>query len=106
MKISFVSDALGFSGAPAYMYLGDSSGKFSVGADQSLIPTIYAFDIIKTETSISAFYTSLSKYTVLVSNLPISISIPSSINVPLGGCSVPYEIVLTNSPYSDVQLSF
>ena len=48
MKISFVSDALGFGGSPAYMYLGDSFGTFSVGADQTLIPTIYAFDIIKT----------------------------------------------------------
>lgn len=48
MKISFVSEALSFSGSPAFIYLGESSGSFSVGADQTLIPTIYAFDIIKT----------------------------------------------------------
>jgi len=90
MKISFVSDSLGFSGSPAYMYLGEASGSFSVGADQSLIPTIYPIDIIKTEASISAFYASLTKYTVLVSNLPITITLPSSFTVPLGGCSVPY----------------
>jgi hypothetical protein len=48
MKISFVSDALAFGGSPAYMYLGDNYGTFTIGADQSLIPTVYAYDIIKT----------------------------------------------------------
>lgn len=48
MQIKFVSDALAFGGSPAYIYLGQTSGTFSVGADQNLIPTIYAFDIIKT----------------------------------------------------------
>jgi hypothetical protein len=47
MAISFVSDALAFGGS-SYIYLGDTAGKFIVGADSSLIPTIYAFDIIKT----------------------------------------------------------
>lgn len=106
MKISFVSDALAFGGSPAYMYLGDTSGTFSVGADQTLIPTMYAFDIIKTEASISAFYASLTKYTVLVSNTPIVITMPATFNVPLGGCSVPYLITLSNSPYSDVNIAF
>lgn len=106
MRISFVSDALAFRGSPAYIYLGESSGSFSVGADQTLIPTIYAFDIIKTEASISAFYASLTKYTVMVSNHPIPIFIPATFNVPLGGCSVPYRVKLSNSPYSDVKISF
>ena len=86
--------------------MGEQYSTFSIGADQNLIPTIYAFDIIKTESSISAFYTSLSKYTVLVNNEPIEISIPSLIEVPIGGCSIPYEIVLTNPPYSDISLDF
>ena len=48
MKITFVSDALSFKTSPTYIYLGEEHSTFSVGADQSLIPTIYAFDIIKT----------------------------------------------------------
>lgn len=106
MKITFVSDALAFKTSPTYIYLGEAYSTFSVGADQTLIPTIYAFDIIKTESSISAFYTSLSKYTVDISNVPVQITVPSTIDVPKGGCSVPYEIVLSNLPYSDININF
>ena len=106
MKITFVSDAVDFKTSPTYIYLGEEYATFSVGADQSLIPTVYAFDIIKTESSIRAYYTSLSKYTVLVSNVPITITLPTTIDVPEGGCSIPYEIVLANSPYSDLNLNF
>lgn len=43
---------------------------------------------------------------MLVSNRPIPVFIPSSFTVPLGGCSVPYRVTLSNSPYSDVKISF
>lgn len=42
----------------------------------------------------------------MVTNVPITISIPSTITVPLGGCSVPYSITLSNPPYSDISISF
>ncbi len=42
----------------------------------------------------------------MVTNVPITISIPSIVNVPLGGCSVPYSIALSNPPYSDISISF
>ena len=48
MKITFVSDALDFKDSPTFMYLGESYSTFTVGAEQSIIPTVYAFDIIKT----------------------------------------------------------
>lgn len=106
IKITFVSDALGFRDSPTYIYLGSKYATFSVGADQTIIPTVYAFDIIKTEASISAAYTSLTKYTVLVKNVPVSITMPATFSVPIGGCSVPYEVVLPNSPFSDLNINF
>lgn len=73
MKISYVSNALGFIQSPTYIYYGDKYETFSVGADQTIIPTTYAFDIVKVESSIAAAYASLSKYPVLVTNIPLLI---------------------------------
>lgn len=42
----------------------------------------------------------------MVSNVPIPITLPLTFNVPIGGCSVPYKVSLTNAPYSDVKISF
>ena len=106
MKISFVSTALKFTPSPVYAYLGQEKATFKVGADQNLIPQVYAFDIIKSETSISAVYASLSKYLVSVTNNPVTITIPSSLSVPVGGCSVPFLIQLTNIPYDNIDLNF
>lgn len=102
MKILFVSDALFFNPSPTYAYLGQAKAEFKIGADQNLIPKIYTFDIIKSETSISAVYASLSKYTVSVTNTPVVIDIPATLNVPLGGCSVPYLIQLKNIPFESI----
>lgn len=102
MKISFVSNYLKFDPSPVYAYLGEEKAIFKIGADLNLIPKLYTYEIIKSETSISAVYASLSKYLVSVTNNPILITIPSAINVPIGGCSVPYLIKLTNIPYDSI----
>lgn len=47
MQISFVSDVLTFMGMPVYGYYGDDHELFRIGAAQDVIPTIYAYDIIK-----------------------------------------------------------
>lgn len=81
-------------------------GEFMVGADQTIIPTVYNFQIIKSETSISAYYTALSLNAVKVTNTKIVILTPSSITIPLGGCSVPVLITVDNPPFSDVRINF
>lgn len=48
IKITFVSNALNFKDSPTFASLGKDSATFTVGADQTIIPTVYAFDIIKT----------------------------------------------------------
>ena len=106
MQITFVSNAITFKESPTNLFLGQEHSTFSIGADQNLIPTLYAFDIIKSESSIQAYYSSLSKYTVLVTNTPVQIDIPANVQIPQGGCSVPYQVELDNLPYSDININF
>lgn len=43
---------------------------------------------------------------VEVTNIPVPITIPSSITVPQGGCSNPYLIKLTNPPFMDLTITY
>ena len=45
-------------------------------------------------------------YTVEVTNTPITITVPSTLDVPLGGCSTPQLIELSNPPFSDLKMNF
>ncbi len=106
IRVQFISSSLKFEPNPLSLYIGDTAGYFRISAPQTLIPTTYTFDIIKSESSISAFYTALSKYSVSISNNPIQISMPTSINIPKGGCSIPVKITLAKAPSSDLELNF
>lgn len=106
MMINFYSTQLVFSPNPVYLYLGNSFSSVIIGAGQNLIPTSYTFNLVKQETSISAYYSTLSEYSVIVDSIPITISFPSSFTVPLGGCSMPSIISLTNPPYSSININY
>jgi len=43
---------------------------------------------------------------IQVTNNPIIITIPSSVALPLGGCSNPFVINLANPPFSDLTISY
>lgn len=43
---------------------------------------------------------------IQVTNNPIPIVIPSSVNLPLGGCSNPFIINLSSPPFSDLTISY
>lgn len=47
LKISFSSNVFQFVPVPTFIYYGDIYGSFCVGADQSIIPTLYPYDIVK-----------------------------------------------------------
>lgn len=106
IRVQFISPVLKFEPNPLSLYIGDTAGYFRISAPQNIIPTIYTFEIIKSESSISAFYTALSKYKVSVSNNPIQLAIPSTINMPKGGCSIPVKIAVAKAPSSDLQINF
>lgn len=102
MMITFSSTQLSFLSNPTYMYIGSSFSSFIIGAGQNLIPTTYSFNMVKKETSISAYYSTLSEYAVSVNSVPITVNFPTTITVPIGGCSIPALIQLANPPYSSL----
>lgn len=106
MMITFSSTDLTFNPNPTYMYLGNSAASFVIGVSQNLIPTTYTFNLFKKETSISAYYSTLSEYAVVVSSTPISITFPSTFTVPIGGCSIPAAVSIANPPYSNININF
>jgi hypothetical protein len=105
MMITFSSTQLTISPNPSYLYLGNSGATFIIGASQNMIPTTYSFNVVKKETSISAYYSTLSQYPVIVTSTPIVITVPASFSVPIGGCSMPALITITNPPYSNVAIN-
>lgn len=106
MMVSFTSSTFTFLTNPTYLYLGNSYSNVIIGAGQNTIPTTYSFNLVKKETSVSAFYGTLSDYAVIVTSLPIPISFPSSFTVPKGGCSMPVAVELTNAPYSYITIYY
>lgn len=100
MLISFSSNQLTFVSNPTYMYLGNYYSNFIIGVDTNLVPTMYTFNLVKKETSISSLYSTLSQYSVTVTSVPVLVSFPSSFTVPIGGCSLPIEISVPNPPFT------
>lgn len=72
----------------------------------NLMPTYYVYNVIKTETSLLPYYTVLTNNNIRITNNQIQITVPSTINVPLGGCSLPIKVTLDNPPYNDVSVNF
>ena len=106
MQITFSSTQFSFDPNPTFLYLGNSFSTFTMGAGQNIIPTTYTFNLAKKETSISALYSTLSEYAVQVTSVPITIAFPTSFSVPLGGCSMPIAVELTNPPFSYITVYY
>lgn len=43
---------------------------------------------------------------VMVVNTPVAITLPASLNMPLGGCTNPFSMLLSNPPFQDVSISY
>lgn len=52
------------------------------------------------------YYTITTNNNIMVVNTPVNVIIPSSINVPIGGCSVPFTVDIVNPPIIDVAIAF
>jgi hypothetical protein len=55
---------------------------------------------------VTTFYKITTNNNIKVTNIPVPITIPSSIDLPKGGCSSPFLIFLTNPPTVDLKVSF
>lgn len=52
------------------------------------------------------FYKITTNNNIRITNTPVSITIPTSIDLPRGGCSNPFIIKLTNPPTIDMSVTF
>lgn len=43
---------------------------------------------------------------IQITNTPLSITLPSSIQMPQGGCTSPFFITLTSPPFQDLTISY
>jgi hypothetical protein len=82
--------------------IGDFAAEFRVGVDPYVIPQIYWFQIQVLSVTGPIIMTELLhvKQTLLVQVLAqqIVIDLPDTMELPLGGCTVPYTIVIVNPP--------
>lgn len=99
INLTLVNPALSFNPNPLYLYVDTSSSSFSIGASQYLIPTTYMFKMVKKESSVVSQYGVYNWYVVKVRNGVVRVDIPNSVKVPIGGCSLPVKLELTNAPF-------
>ena len=43
---------------------------------------------------------------IRVTNNPVLITLPVSLDMPIGGCTPPYIIKLTNTPFQEISISY
>ena len=94
-----------FEPSSVFLNLGDSKGTFRIGVDSSIFPISYFYTSIKQDEGIT-YYTITTNNNIKVTNIPVPIIIPGTINVPQGGCSIPYLLNLLNPPFNDVMVTF
>ena len=106
-NINIKLSSTGFTFIPSNVFLpiGASQGSFVVGADSSLIPVVYFYQAIKQE-EVNTNYQITLNMNIMVTNTPAPITLPTSLNMPLGGCTNPFNIILPNPPFLDLTISY
>ena len=106
-NINIQLQSTGFTFTPSNVFLpiGQTSASFVIGADKSLVPITYFYQAIKQE-EVNTNYQITLNMNIQVTNAPILINLPASVNLPLGGCSNPFFISLSNPPFSDVSITY
>ena len=104
-NIQLQSTGFLFEPSTVFLPLGQTEGSFRIGADDSLVPIVYFYQAIKQE-EVNTNYQITLNMNIKVTNTPITITIPSSLILPQGGCTDPFIISLTNPPYTDVTVTY
>jgi len=105
INIQLQSTGFTFTPSAVFLPIGKTSAEFVIGADKSLVPITYFYQAIKQE-EVNTNYQITLNINIQVVNTPVTITIPTSINLPQGGCSNPFLIVLNNPPFSDLTVSY
>jgi len=97
----------GFKFIPSVIdfFVGDISNTFKVGCDKNVKARTYPLNFSQSQDeSLTNLYGDLFNIRIIVTDNPITITIPSTIYVIRGGTSLPIPITLVNPPYSDLQI--
>lgn len=105
INIQLQSTGFTFSPSTVFLPIGQQSAWFVIGADQSLVPITYFYQATKQE-EVNTNYRITLNMNIQVTNNPVLITLPTSINLPQGGCSQPFIITLTNPPFSDLTITY
>ena len=105
INVNLSSSGFEFDPPSVFLSLGDLKGTFKVGADSGLLPINYFYTATKSE-EVNTYYTITQGNNIKVTNTPITVTVPSSINIPIGGCSEAVTIDIVNAPFNDVSISY
>jgi hypothetical protein len=105
INIQLQSAGFTFTPSSVFLPLGQTSASFIIGADKSLVPITYFYQAIKQE-EVNTNYQITLNMNIQVTNAPVLITLPVSVNLPLGGCSNPFLISLSSPPLSDVIITY
>ena len=105
ININLSSSGFVFEPSEVFLSLGDDNGTFRVGADSGLLPINYFYNTTKTE-EVTTYYTITKGNNIQVTNIPVTVTVNSSIDVPIGGCSEPIIVDIVKPPFTDLSVSY
>jgi hypothetical protein len=105
VNIRLSSTGFTFTPSNVFLPIGAKQRTFVIGADSSLVPVVYFYQAIKQE-EVNTNYQITLNMNIMVTNTPVLITLPASLNMPLGGCTNPFNILLTNPPFLDLTISY
>ena len=105
INVNLSSSGFVFEPSEVFLSLGDDNGTFRVGADSGLLPINYFYNTTKTE-EVTTYYTITKGNNIQVTNIPVTSTVPASIDVPVGGCSEPVIVDVVNPPFTDLSITF
>jgi len=69
------------------------------------VPVVYFYQGTKQE-EVNTHYQITLNMNIKVTNTPVTITLPTSLDLPQGGCTEPFLIKLTNPPFSDIAITY
>lgn len=105
ININLTSTGFTFTPNQVFLPIGVKKSSFIIGADTSLLPVVYFYQAIKQE-EVNTNYQITLNMNIKVTNDPVPITLPSTLNLPKGGCTNPFLISLTNPPFLDLTISY
>ena len=105
INIQLQSTGFVFEPSTVFLPLGQTEANFRIGADGSLVPIVYFYEGIKQE-EVNTNYQITLNMNIKVTNNPVTVTLPTSLTLPQGGCTDPFLITLTNPPFVGVTVSY